>query len=93
VADRSPGAGRGEGRGEPSSGLSIARAGACGPDEADLIGLARAFVERRGWASRCSPMTARVSRPRALLSDDTARHEGPTFEEWLGRDDAAALAL
>ena len=66
-----------------------------GPREADLVALARAFVERRG-----EPITVHADAesvagipPRALLPDDGARIEGPTFEEWLAGEDAAALTL
>jgi len=31
--------------------------------------------------------------PGALLPEDGARIEGPTFEQWLASDDAAALKL
>ena len=66
-----------------------------GPQEADLVALARAFVQHRGEAITVYPDTESVAGipPRALLPEDGARIQGPTFEEWLASDDAAALPV
>jgi hypothetical protein len=66
-----------------------------GPEEADLVALARRLVEHRGEAIEIEPDTESFGAlpPRARLTDDDARLEGPTFEEWLRTEDAAALPL
>ena len=66
-----------------------------GPQEADLVALAQAFVPHRGEAITVHPDADSVAGipPRALLPEDGARIQGPTFEEWLVSDDAAALAV
>lgn len=66
-----------------------------GPQESDLVTLAREFVEHRGEAITLYPDSDSVAGiPQgALLPDDGARIEGPTFEEWLVSDDAAALPV
>jgi hypothetical protein len=66
-----------------------------GPQEADLVALARAFVRHRGEAITVHPDADSVAGipPRALLPENGARIQGPTFEEWLASDDAAALTL
>jgi hypothetical protein len=66
-----------------------------GPQEADLVALARRFVEYRGMSVTVHPDAEAVAGmpPRALIPDDGTRIEGPTFEEWLASDDAAALPL
>jgi uncharacterized protein YbjT (DUF2867 family) len=66
-----------------------------GPQQADLVTLARAFVRHRGEAITVHPDAESVAGipPDALLPADGARIQGPTFEEWLASDDAAALPL
>ena len=66
-----------------------------GPQEANLVDLARAFVERRSEAITVHPDADSVAGipPRALLPGNGARIQGPTFEEWLASDDAAALTV
>lgn len=66
-----------------------------GPQEADLVNLARAFVKRRGLSIAIHPDSESVTGiPRqALLPEAGARIEGPTFEEWLESDDAANLRV
>jgi uncharacterized protein YbjT (DUF2867 family) len=66
-----------------------------GPQQADLVDLAREFVELRGEAITVHPDADSVAGipSRALLPGTGARIQGPTFEEWLAGDDAAALAV
>lgn len=66
-----------------------------GPGEADLVDMARAFVERRGLDIEVEPDTRTMSGvpPRALMPKDGARIEGPTYEAWLASQDAAALTV
>lgn len=64
-----------------------------GPQEADLLALARAFVRHRGEAITVQPVARGGMPPRALLPGAGARIEGPTFEEWLASEDAAALPI
>lgn len=65
-----------------------------GPEQADLVTLARRLVERRGEAIEIHPAGSTTGAPPgALLPGDGARIEGPTFEEWLESEDAAALPL
>ena len=66
-----------------------------GPEEADLVALARRFVERRRLSLevRADAQSVPGIPPGALLPFDDARIEGPTFEEWLESEDAAALPL
>lgn len=66
-----------------------------GPEEANLVDLARRLVEHRGEAIDIEPDTESFAAlpPGARLPDDDARLEGPTFEEWLATEDAAALPL
>ncbi|HEX8967900.1 MAG TPA: NAD(P)H-binding protein [Chloroflexota bacterium] len=65
-----------------------------GPEEADLVALARQFVERFGL-----PVTVVATDPDrtvpygATLPGPGARLEGPRFDEWLETDDAARLAV
>lgn len=65
-----------------------------GPEQAELVTLARRLVEYRGEHIdvQVDPDNAAVP-PHALLPDGDARIEGPTFEEWLEGPDAAALVL
>jgi uncharacterized protein YbjT (DUF2867 family) len=64
-----------------------------GPQQEDLVALARAFVQHRGQAITVHPDADSVagSPPGALLPQDGARIQGPAFEEWLTTADAAAL--
>lgn len=64
-----------------------------GPQQADLVALARKFVRHRGEPITVYPDAESVAGipPRALLPGEGARIQGPTFDEWLGSDDAAAL--
>ncbi len=66
-----------------------------GPRQAELVALARAFVQHRGEAITVCPDADSVAGipPRALLPENGARIQGPTFEEWLASDDAAALTI
>lgn len=66
-----------------------------GPEQADLVALARAFVEHRGAAITVHPDTETAAGipAGALLPENGARVRGPTFEEWLTSEDAAALTL
>jgi uncharacterized protein YbjT (DUF2867 family) len=66
-----------------------------GPQEADLIDLARTFVAHRGIAIMVhadADIAAGIPE-RALIPGDGARIEGPTFEEWLATPEAAGLSL
>jgi uncharacterized protein YbjT (DUF2867 family) len=64
-----------------------------GPDERQLIDLARTFVARRGREIVVEPDVRAGIPPRALMPGAGARVEPPSFEEWLDGADAAALAL
>ncbi len=66
-----------------------------GPEKADLVALARRFVEYRGIPIRVRPDAEAVAGipPDALIPGDKARIAGPTFEEWLTSEDAATLSL
>jgi hypothetical protein len=66
-----------------------------GPQEGELVALARAFVQHRGEAIAVHPDSGSVAGipPGALLPGNDARIQGPTFEEWLASDDAAALSI
>jgi uncharacterized protein YbjT (DUF2867 family) len=66
-----------------------------GPQQADLVTLARTFVRHRGAPITVQPDAGSVAGipPGALLPENGARIQGPTFEEWLASDDAAALAI
>jgi hypothetical protein len=57
--------------------------------------MAHAFVQRRGLDIAVEPDTQTMAGvpTRALLPKDGARIQGPTFEEWLAREDAAALTV
>jgi hypothetical protein len=65
-----------------------------GPQQADLVDLARAFVARQGQAITVIPDADSVAGipSGALLPENGARIQGPTFTEWLASDDAAALS-
>lgn len=61
-----------------------------GPDEADLVMLARQFVER--FAPGVEVVSVEAGLPAgALLPDAGARIEGPTFDAWLEGDDAVTI--
>jgi uncharacterized protein YbjT (DUF2867 family) len=64
-----------------------------GPEQADLVELARRFVAQRGERIEvvADSETFRGVPRDALLPRQDARIAGPTFEEWLASDDAAAL--
>lgn len=66
-----------------------------GPRPANLVDLARAFAARYASGVEIVPDTGTMAglAPDALLPAPGARLEGPTFEEWLNSEDAAALAL
>jgi uncharacterized protein YbjT (DUF2867 family) len=66
-----------------------------GPQEADLVDLARAFVKHHGLSIAIHPDSESVIGipRRALVPEAGARIEGPTFEEWLESDDAANLRV
>lgn len=64
-----------------------------GPDQRQLIDLARTFVARRGREIAVEPDVGAGIPPRALMPGAGARIEPPSFEEWLEGADAAALAL
>jgi uncharacterized protein YbjT (DUF2867 family) len=81
---------------ELAEGAPIGRApDLAGPQEADLVALARAFVEHRGEKITVHPDAERLTGipPRALLPGNGARLQGPTFDEWLSSEDAAALKV
>lgn len=64
-----------------------------GPEEADLIDLARRFVERyRLHVTIVADPADRTLPYGATLPTAGARLDGPTFEEWLKTEDAARLA-
>lgn len=63
-----------------------------GPQQTNLVALGRAFVEYRHAEITVLPVDAGIP-PGACLPSDGARIEGPTFEEWLPSEDAAALVL
>jgi hypothetical protein len=64
-----------------------------GPEEADLVPLARRFAERRGLRIDVVADENRRIPPRALLPGDGARIEGPSFDEWLEGEDALAIRI
>jgi uncharacterized protein YbjT (DUF2867 family) len=66
-----------------------------GPHEAHVVELARAFVARRGLQIAIEPDTASMAGAPAdgLLPGPGARLDGPSFEQWLSGEDAAALRV
>jgi hypothetical protein len=66
-----------------------------GPQPSNLVDLARAFAARyaRDVEVTSDADTLAELPGDALLPGADARLEGPSFEEWLTSDDAAALAL
>jgi len=63
-----------------------------GPEQANLVALGQAFVEHRHAAIELHPIEVGIPAG-AMLPESGARIQGPTFEEWLASDDAAALPL
>jgi uncharacterized protein YbjT (DUF2867 family) len=63
-----------------------------GPEQADLVTLARGLADHLRLS-----IEVQASEPGnpvgALIPDDDARIEGPTFEQWLASDDAANIAV
>lgn len=68
--------------------MRISVAGGPGP-------LARTFVQQRGEPITVQPDAESVAGiPRgALLPEDGARIQGPTYEEWLTGEDVTALPI
>jgi uncharacterized protein YbjT (DUF2867 family) len=66
-----------------------------GPQPGSLVDLARAFAARHAPSIEITADTETMSglAQDELLPTADARLEGPTFEQWLTSDDAAALAL
>lgn len=66
-----------------------------GPREADFVDLAREFARKYNSAITVLPNAELMTGipPRALLPEDGARLAGPTFQEWLDSNDAAALPM
>ncbi len=66
-----------------------------GPEPADLVDLARAFVASRGASIEVSPDRDSVAGlpADALLPSADTRIAGPAFAQWLDGDDAAAMTL
>jgi hypothetical protein len=64
-----------------------------GPEESDLVTLARAFVEGRGLQIDVVVDENARMPARELLPGDDARIEGPSFAEWLASDDALAIRI
>jgi uncharacterized protein YbjT (DUF2867 family) len=66
-----------------------------GPQQAELVALARAFVAHRGEAITVHPDAESVAGipPGSLLPGSGARIQGPAFGEWLASEDAATLAI
>jgi uncharacterized protein YbjT (DUF2867 family) len=64
-----------------------------GPEESDLVTLARAFVERRGLRIEVVVDENDAMPARVLLPGDRARLEGPSFAEWLAGEDALAIEI
>ncbi len=62
----------------------------CGPNEANLLDLARQFTRRFDLGLEVVPVDWGVP-PGALLPGEDARIEGPTFDEWLAGNDAEGL--
>lgn len=80
------------GAGQPPAGRAQDLAG---PEPANLVDLARAFAARHAPSLEITADTDTMAgiAPDALLPPADARLEGPTFEQWLTSEDAAALAL
>jgi uncharacterized protein YbjT (DUF2867 family) len=63
-----------------------------GPERTNLVDLGRALAKHRHAAITVLPIDVGIP-PGACLPADGARIQGPTFEEWLASEDAAALAI
>jgi hypothetical protein len=62
--------------------------------EADLVALARAFIKHRGETITVQPGAESVAGTLPHVpAENGARFQVPTFEEWLVREDAAALTV
>lgn len=66
-----------------------------GPHPARLVELAQAFVDHRGVDLTIEPDTESMAGapPDALLPGPGARLEGPSYQQWLDGEDAAALTI
>jgi uncharacterized protein YbjT (DUF2867 family) len=66
-----------------------------GPEQANLVDMARAFVAHRGLDLEIDPDTQTMSGvpDGGLLPSPGAEIVGPTFEEWLASPDAATLPV
>ncbi len=64
-----------------------------GPEEWELVALARAFVEARALDLQVEVDDGSSVRDGALLPGRAARIEGPTFAEWLQSEDARSLEV
>jgi hypothetical protein len=64
-----------------------------GPEQADLVELARTFVKRRELDVEVQVDDDGAIPDGALLPDEGALIAGPTFEEWLASGDALALRV
>jgi uncharacterized protein YbjT (DUF2867 family) len=64
-----------------------------GPEESDLVTLARAFVDRRGLQIDIVVDENGRTPTRELLPSDDARIEGPSFDEWLAGEDALGISI
>lgn len=80
---------------EVTEGAPVGRASDLAGPEAALVALARRLLERRGEAVtvHADRESASSIPPGAFLPGDGTRLEGPTFEEWLESEDAAASSL
>lgn len=64
-----------------------------GPQQAELVDMARAFVKHRGMPVTVQPAAMPGVPAGALLPEAGARIEGPSFTEWLTSQDAAAMPM
>jgi len=67
-----------------------------GPEEKDLVALARSIVRKRRARMLVAPLplpgrAGRAMRAGGLLPSSEARIVGPTFAEWLQGDDLASI--
>jgi len=67
-----------------------------GPEEKDLVSLARAVVRKRGMPTSVVPLpvpgrAGKAMRAGAQLPQSGARIVGPTFEEWLEGEDMLSM--
>ncbi len=81
-----------------AAGDAVGDAGALGgPEEEDLVEMARRFASRRGLRVTVIPVrvpgpAGKAMRSGALLPTPPAHLEGPTFGAWLEGDDPTAVA-